>query len=106
MPSLYHVSSTVKWFCCTQDLIEDLRSELGGRFESTIIGLLTPRIEYDAVHIRKAIEVGGCQKTTENISLFVIYICCSYALLDLLYLGYIIYMCCHGNRAQAQMRMH
>lgn len=42
-----------------RDLIHDLKSELGGRLESVIIGLMTPKAEYDATHIRKAIEGAG-----------------------------------------------
>lgn len=39
-----------------RDLIEDLKSELSGDFESVIVGLITPPALYDAKQLRKAIS--------------------------------------------------
>lgn len=40
-----------------QDLVSALKSELGGLFESLIVALMTPPIEYDASQLRKALKV-------------------------------------------------
>ena len=42
---------------CLQDLIKDLKSELGGKFETAILALMDKPDEYDAKECRKAIEV-------------------------------------------------
>lgn len=47
-----------------QDLIADLKSELGGNFESVIIGLMMPTDEYCAKQLNKAIKGAG---TSEDI---------------------------------------
>jgi len=39
-----------------RDLIKDLKSELGGKFEDVILGLMQTPAEYDASEIRKAIS--------------------------------------------------
>ncbi|EDO32043.1 predicted protein [Nematostella vectensis] len=39
-----------------RDLIKDLKSEVGGYFEDTVIALMTPPAEYDATLLRKAIK--------------------------------------------------
>ena len=40
-----------------QDLIKDLKSELGGRFEDVILALMEKPDEYDAKECHRAIEV-------------------------------------------------
>ena len=52
---MFHVISLF----CTQDLIEDLKSELGGNFESVIIGLMMPTVEYCAKQVHSAIKGAG-----------------------------------------------
>lgn len=42
-----------------QDLIADLKSELGGNFESVIIGLMLPTAEYCAKQLNKAMKGAG-----------------------------------------------
>lgn len=42
-----------------KDLVDDLKSELGGKFETLIVGLMTPPIEYDATQLRNAIKGAG-----------------------------------------------
>ena len=40
-----------------QDLIKELKSELGGRFEDVIIGLMEAPDHYDAICLHNAISV-------------------------------------------------
>ncbi|XP_015199494.2 annexin A5a [Lepisosteus oculatus] len=42
-----------------KDLIEDLKSELGGKFETVIVGLMTPPTLYDVQELRNAIKGAG-----------------------------------------------
>ena len=42
-----------------QDLIADLKSELGGNFENVIIGLMMPTAEYCAKQCHKAMKGAG-----------------------------------------------
>ena len=37
--------------------MDDLKSELGGKFEDVIVGLMTPKADYDATILRKAVGV-------------------------------------------------
>jgi len=42
-----------------KDLIDNLKSELGGKFETLIVGLMTPPIAYDMTSLRNAIKGAG-----------------------------------------------
>ena len=42
---------------CLQDLLKDLKYELGGNFETIVIALMMPSADYDATSLRKAIKV-------------------------------------------------
>uniref|UniRef100_A0AAX7V6U2 Annexin n=1 Tax=Astatotilapia calliptera TaxID=8154 RepID=A0AAX7V6U2_ASTCA len=42
-----------------KDLIDDLKGELGGKFETLIVALMTPPITYDVTSLRNAIKGAG-----------------------------------------------
>ncbi|XP_023265284.1 annexin A5-like isoform X1 [Seriola lalandi dorsalis] len=42
-----------------KDLVSDLKGELGGKFETLIVGLMTPPIAYDVTSLRNAIKGAG-----------------------------------------------
>ncbi|XP_008315069.2 annexin A5b isoform X2 [Cynoglossus semilaevis] len=42
-----------------KDLISDLKGELGGKFETLIVALMTPPLEYDVSSLRNAIKGAG-----------------------------------------------
>ncbi|KAM9315057.1 annexin A5b isoform 2-T2 [Pholidichthys leucotaenia] len=42
-----------------KDLIDDLKGELGGKFETLIVGLMSPPIAYDVTSLRNAIKGAG-----------------------------------------------
>ncbi|XP_060912752.1 annexin A5b [Labrus mixtus] len=42
-----------------KDLIDNLKGELGGKFETLIVGLMTPPIAYDVTSLRNAIKGAG-----------------------------------------------
>ncbi|XP_076585417.1 annexin A5b isoform X1 [Chaetodon auriga] len=42
-----------------KDLVDDLKGELGGKFESLIVALMTPPIAYDVTSLRNAIKGAG-----------------------------------------------
>jgi len=44
-------------FCSAQNLIADLKSELGGNFEDVVMAMMTPPVAFLAQQLRKAIKV-------------------------------------------------
>ncbi|XP_062376539.1 annexin A5b [Sardina pilchardus] len=42
-----------------KDLVDDLKSELGGKFETLIVGLMTPPLAYDVELLRNSIKGAG-----------------------------------------------
>lgn len=48
---------TVSNFATLQDLLKDLKYELGGHFEDIVLALMMPPADYDATSLRKAIKV-------------------------------------------------
>ena len=44
-------------FLVSQDLLDDLKSELSGNFEQVILGMMMPTVLYDVQELRKAIQV-------------------------------------------------
>ena len=59
MTSLHVVLAvlTVSNFATLQDLLKDLKYELGGHFEDIVLALMMPPADYDATSLRKAIKV-------------------------------------------------
>lgn len=41
----------------SQDLLDDLKSELSGNFEQVILGMMTPTVLYDVQELQKAMKV-------------------------------------------------
>lgn len=42
---------------CLQELKAELKSELGGKFEDVVLGLLEKPIDYDAIQLKEAVKV-------------------------------------------------
>ena len=61
--------------CCTifQDLVKDLKSELGGNFETVVLALMEPLQTFDAKSLRSAMKVCVCCKCMH------VYLCAVYA---------------------------
>ena len=57
--SMYGMLVTYCYTLYTQDLIADLKSELSGNFERTILGLMMPPAVYDAYELRSAMKVSN-----------------------------------------------
>lgn len=59
-----------------QDLVDELKSELSGKFEDVILGLMMTRAEFDALSVKKAVKGAGtdekalievlCSRTNEE----------------------------------------
>lgn len=66
------------WFACTQDLVDDIKSELSGDFEKTVLALLMPPSHYLASEVKRAIKGLGtdeavlveiiCTRTNEQMT--------------------------------------
>lgn len=46
--------------------MDDLKGELGGKFESLIVGLMSPPLAYDVKCLRDAIKVGDQNARRED----------------------------------------
>ena len=66
------------YISCLQDLVEDLKSELGANFEKVIVGLMRTPAEFDATTIKNAVKGVGtdedalieviCTRTNEELT--------------------------------------
>ena len=54
---IYPCTNAFVWRCRCQDLIKDLKSELGGKFEDVVLGLMMSESEYDAYELKRAMKV-------------------------------------------------
>lgn len=51
----------------SQDLIQDLKGELGGKFETLIVALMTAPLAYDVTSLRDAIKVRWCRVKNRSV---------------------------------------
>ena len=54
---IYPCTNAFVWRCRCQDLIKDLKSELGGKFEDVVLGLMMSESEYVAYELTRAMKV-------------------------------------------------